>query len=198
MSEMFSNAPVFNQDISGWDTSNVTDMNSMFGATTTSHSPFYVAPGGTQFNHDLSGWCVSKIDSTDVFMFVAPSTSSNHPVWGTCPDYTIKVTASSNEDYTLSGTDRNGTVSGNDPSLTFNVGDEINFIVNAPNHPLYIKTLQNTGTDFGASGVTNNGQADGVVNWKPIYEEDINHYAGTYSYQCSAHNGMFGTITVNE
>ena len=56
---------------------------------------------------------------------------ANKPIWGTCPDYNINVTASSNSDYTLAGSDRNGTVTGNDPSITINVGDEINFIVNA-------------------------------------------------------------------
>ena len=36
--------------------------------------------------------------------------------------YGIAVTASSSADYTLSGEDRNGDVSGNDPNLTFKVG----------------------------------------------------------------------------
>jgi len=37
--------------------------------------------------------------------------------------------------------------------------------------------------------VTNNGATSGVVNWTPTT-------AGTYYYQCSAHDGMYGTITV--
>jgi plastocyanin len=105
------------------------------------------------------------------------------------PSYNINVTASSNSDYTLSGSDRNGTVTGNDPSITINVGDEINFIVDAASHPFYIKTVQGTGTDNLASNVTNNGATSGVVNWTPTT-------AGTYYYQCSVHNGMYGTITV--
>jgi surface protein len=105
------------------------------------------------------------------------------------PDYNINVTASSSSDYTLSGSDRNGTVTGNDPSITINVGDEINFIVDAASHPFYIKTVQGTGTDNLASNVTNNGATSGVVNWTPTT-------AGTYYYQCSVHNGMYGTITV--
>jgi hypothetical protein len=44
--------------------------------------------------------------------------------------YGIAVSASSNADYTLSGEDRNGDVSGNDPNLTFKVGDEVTFSVN--------------------------------------------------------------------
>ena len=117
------------------------------------------------------------------------STLARQPSSGTCPDYNINVTASSNSDYTLSGSDRNGTVTGNDPSITINVGDEVNFIVNAASHPFYIKTAQGTGTDNQVSNVTNNGATSGVVNWTPTA-------AGTYYYQCSAHNGMYGTITV--
>jgi plastocyanin len=59
----------------------------------------------------------------------------------------------------------------------------------AANHPFYIKTVQGTGTDNLASNVTNNRATSGVVNWTPTT-------AGTYYYQCSVHNGMYGTITV--
>jgi len=41
------------------------------------------------------------------------------------------------------------------------------------------------GVQFTTPLVANNG----VVNWTPSA-------AGTYYYQCSAHNGMYGTITV--
>ena len=105
-------------------------------------------------------------------------------------NYTINVTASSSADYTLSGTDFNGTVSGNDPNLTFYVGDQITFAVNASNHPFYIKTVAGTGTGNQASNVTNNGTESGNVVWTPSE-------AGTYYYQCSSHAGMVGTITIN-
>ena len=117
---------------------------------------------------------------------------ANKPIWGTCPDYNINVTASSNSDYTLAGSDRNGTVTGNDPSITINVGDEVNFIVNAAGHPFYIKTAQGAGTDNQASDINSNypnGATNGVVSWTPTA-------AGTYYYQCSVHDGMYGTITV--
>ena len=103
--------------------------------------------------------------------------------------YSISVTASSNYDYTLSGTDVNGTVSGDDASITINAGDTLNFTVDAASHPFYIKTVQGTGTDNQVSNVTNNGATSGVVNWTPTA-------AGTYYYQCSVHDGMYGTITV--
>ncbi|MDG1965107.1 MAG: hypothetical protein P8I34_00505, partial [Flavobacteriaceae bacterium] len=104
--------------------------------------------------------------------------------------YTISVTASSASDYTLSGSDRNGDVTGNDPSVTVDVGDTIDFAVDASGHPFYLKTVQGTGTSDLISGVTNNGATNGTVSWTPTA-------AGTYYYQCSLHNGMYGTITVN-
>ena len=113
---------------------------------------------------------------------------------GNTPDapsstYSISVTASSNNDYTLVGTDANGEVNGNDPSITMSVGETISFSVNAASHPFYIKTVQGGGTSDQVSGVSNNGTTNGVVSWAPTA-------AGTYYYQCSDHNGMYGVITV--
>ena len=67
------------------------------------------------------------------------------------------MTASNSSDYTLSGTDRNGNISGSDPDLTFSVGDTISFVVNASGHPFYLKTAAGTGTGDTISGLTNNG-----------------------------------------
>ena len=179
MNETFGNASSFNQDIKSWNVSNVEDMGSMF-------------MNARSFNQDLTKWCVTSISSEPTsFSTSSALTEANKPIWGTCPgnSYTIAVTASSSADYTLSGEDRNGDVSGNDPNLTFKVGDEVTFSVNAANHPFYLKTAAGTGTGNQISGVTNNGTTNGNVVWTPSE-------AGTYYYQCSAHSGMVGTITI--
>ena len=104
--------------------------------------------------------------------------------------YNINVTASNASNYTLIGSDRNGQVSGNDPGITINLGDTLNFIVNAPGHPFYLKTVAGTGTGNTVSGASNNGTTNQTVSWTPTQ-------TGTYYYICSLHGGMVGTITVN-
>ena len=106
------------------------------------------------------------------------------------PDtFSIDVTATSNSDYTLSGSNRNGNVSGSDLDLTFNVGDTINFVVSASGHPFYLKTAAGTGTEDTSSGVTNNGSDSATISWTP-------DSTGTFYYQCSLHGGRVGTITI--
>lgn len=105
-------------------------------------------------------------------------------------DYTISVTNNGAGAYTLSGSDRNGSVSGDNASLNFNNGDIVDFTVNASGHPFWIKTVSGTGTDNQASGVTNGGAEVGTVRW-------VIGSAGTFYYVCQYHASMVGTITVS-
>ena len=102
--------------------------------------------------------------------------------------YSVSVTASGSS-YVLSGVDKNGSVSGTHVTVTVNVGDTLNFVVNASGHPFYIR-VSNGGANVSTPAATNQGTQSGTVSWTP-------NTAGTYYYQCGFHSSMIGTITVS-
>ena len=69
---MFYLAENFNQPIGSWNTKNATDMN-------------YIFYQARRFNQNISQWCVSKPPTRAQWNYQCPISSSNSPVWGTCP-----------------------------------------------------------------------------------------------------------------
>ena len=161
------------------------------GAVEVSGTPTSAATG--TYNYSILAMFAPTSDATasatiSGVISIAAATSSSTTA-SSSKTFNIGVNATSSSDYTLNGDDRNGTVTGGDPDLTFNAGDTINFNVDASGHPFYLKTSAGTGTGDLISGVSNNGTESGTATWTPIG-------SGTYYYQCSLHSGMVGTITI--
>ena len=140
---------------------------------------------------DTSGTTTSSTDNSNS-SGTTSSTSANSNQESQSFNLQVLLFENNSTDYrVLLNEDRLGGLNGDaDPDLDFYVGDTINFEIDTPGHPFYLKTVQDTGTGDLISGVTNNGATNGTVSWTPTA-------AGTYYYQCSLHNGMYGTITVN-
>jgi len=68
MNSMFYDATSFNQDISGWQVGGVTDMSSMFF-------------GASAFNQDISGWDVSAANTLGAMFFTATSFDQSLGPW---------------------------------------------------------------------------------------------------------------------
>ena len=93
--------------------------------------------------------------------------------------------------YTLSGTDREGSVSGDNTQvdLKVNAGDTVNFNVsmNSGSHPFFIK---NSSTDFDVTlDSGNQGTTNDTLTWTPSA-------SGNYYYICGSHSSMRGDIIV--
>jgi plastocyanin len=106
-------------------------------------------------------------------------------------NYSITMTNAGAGAYTLSGTDRNGAVTGNNQTINLNTNDNLTLTVNASGHPLYLKTTNSSGTSYQVTtpAATGQGAAVGTITWTPAS-------AGTYHYNCQYHSAMHGLIVV--
>ena len=107
-------------------------------------------------------------------------------------NYTITMVNVGAGAYSLSGTDRNGAVSGNNATINLQTNDNLTINVSAPGHPVYLKTTNSTGTSFQVTNPTASGQGavSGAITWTPAA-------TGTYHYNCQFHSSMHGLIVVS-
>ena len=178
-----------------------------FHVEATGH-PFYIKTTDTTGSGDLVNGVINN-GATDGTVNWTPSLGAagtyyykcgNHAAMGgtitvlsvaPLPGYNIDVTAPNNSGYSLSGTDRNGSVNGNDVDVTIREGDRVNFLVDASGHPFYIKTDPITGTSNQIAGVSGQGSETQTVTWiAPVGS------SGTYYYQCGNHAAMSGKLIV--
>jgi len=154
------------------------------------------------FNNYVSDISTRDLEDTSYFEFSVETTGTTNrrgfpqqggKTLGAGSTYTVDATNNGTTAYTLSnGTDRDGAVSGDNAGINIRVGDTISITNNASaSHPMYLKTVQGTGTGDQVTGATGQGASEGsTVSWTPTAH-------GTYYYQCSAHSAMNGTITVS-
>ena len=159
---------------------------SSYGNTSSTTSP---ASSSTETSSTSTSTPASSSTETSSTETSSTETSSTE----TSSTYSISVSAQSSSNYILSGTDLNGAVNGNDPNITINKGDTINFNVAASGHPFFL--IKNSNGGFGSDnlieGVSNNGAENGTISWTSLE-------SGTYYYICEYHPSMIGIITVNE
>ena len=183
-------------EFSGWNGSNST--NSTISVTINSNTIiealFTEIPITETTSTETTSTETSSTETTSTETTSTETTSTETTSTETTSStYSITVTAQSSSNYILSGSDQNGDVSGNDPSVSAKVGDTLNFNLNSPGHPFYLIKVSNGGTDSNnlIDGVTNNGASSGTISWTPSE-------AGTYYYICEYHPSMLGTITITE
>jgi len=95
--------------------------------------------------------------------------------------------------------------SGNNPTIYINAGETIAFNLNVAGHPFMIRVSSGgSNYDTGLTHITNSGdvttgsnaqgKVSGILFWKVPFDIAGN----TYVYQCSAHAGMVGSITIGQ
>ena len=106
--------------------------------------------------------------------------------------FNINVNNNETTSYNISGNDRDGRILGENSEISITKGDTLNLIVNAPSHPLWIKTDQSVGTGNSVTtGITNNGADLSTIVW-----DTTSVTPGTYYYNCQNHETMRGSILV--
>ena len=152
--------------------------------------------GGSGYSSTGSPYLDVKVRNQATSTIAVTSASRNTFSFGYAASnaFAWDVTASGQADYTFTRTSASGTASGDDISITAEVGDTLTFTMNAAGHPFYIQTVAAPYDSYNIvqSGVTGNGSDTGTIIWNLA-----NVAPGTYHYVCGNHAAMTGTITVS-
>jgi hypothetical protein len=133
---------------------------------------------------DSSSSSSSSEESSSSSSEESSSSSSSSSSEGTVIEQTFNVTNSGSSAYIIDGL--------SNPTLTLTRGLTYEFLINALNHPFWIKTSATTGTgDTYNEGVVNNGITDGTITFTVPLDAP-----NTLFYICQFHSSMGGTINI--
>ena len=151
-----------------------------------------------EFAYEVSFPSTAGVDLTTITQsdYTIDFTSGNNPA-----SFVFNVTSSGDDAWVLNGEDRDGPISGNNPTITFGAGDIIQFNVNVTSHPFYIKTVDSNGTanqlpvyTGTGRGQTGNGAGDGAIGVVILHTSVLSGV--TLFYNCGTHAAMVGSIAI--
>ena len=145
---------------------------------------------------EVRGERTSGMTFPRVSMINSPAAESTYKT------FVINVTNNGTTNYVFTGDDRVTThTNASNPTININAGDTVEFVVNAPGHPFWIKYIQSTTNNgFMTNGICiNNGSDSNTVSWQTgNYTPGPAVVApGTYFYNCQFHASMSGQIIVS-
>ena len=129
-----------------------------------------------------SSGIVTTTDAVGIVTYYGDVSNAAHQRW--------YLGANGTDDYTFVG---NGcTITRHDPTLFLARGNVYEFVNNMNAHGFRIQmAYQNTGGQLFPHGVTNNGATVGTIRFEVPLDAP-----NTLYYQCAAHSGMAGTMTI--
>jgi hypothetical protein len=136
--------------------------------------------GGSFNSASFEGWITSSQQILEAGFLLSSSANFTNAATRT---YGIRATGSSLVYNFI------GDVAGPNSTIGARVGDTLRFEVSASGHPFWIKTTPTTGAGSGITGVTNNGDDEGIVVWDTSAQT-----AGTFYYVSQNSTTLSGEI----